>query len=70
MYYSANFNNHALNLRDIEIKVKEKELNPLFQYDADKLLLIASLFECNYVDRIKNAGFATIFSKILPKLVD
>ena len=70
VYYNVNFNNHTFNLYDIEIEVKEKELNPLFKYDVDKWSLIASLLGCDYVDRIKNVGYATIFNKILPKLVD
>ena len=43
--------------------------NTLFKHEAYKWPLISSLLGCDYIKRIINVGFTTLFKKTLSKLV-
>ena len=66
----VNFHGHTFKLCDMNEDLNKMDLNPLFNHDIDKWPLIASLLGYDYIDRIKNVGFATVFQNTLPRLVE
>ena len=69
LYFNVNFNAEKFQVYDKSIDITKVDKNPLFAYESHKWLLMLSLLGNNYVKRIPNIGYATIFNKIMPKLV-
>ena len=68
MYFDVNFSNQTFTLFD-RTADNNTTKNPIFKYHPNTWPLIASLLVYDCIDRSRNAGYATIFSKIVLKLV-
>ena len=66
--FNVNFNSEMFQVYEKSIDTLDTQKNPLFQYESSKWPLIASLLGNDYIKRIPNVGFATIFNKVLPKM--
>ena len=69
LYFNVNFNSETFQVYDKSVDCAKVDDNPLFLHESKKWPLIASLLGNDYVKRIPNVGHATIFKKILPKLL-
>jgi len=66
--FNVNFNSEMFQVYEKSIDTLDTQKNPLFQHESSKWPLIASLLGNDYIKRIPNVGFATIFNKVLPKM--
>ena len=69
LYFNLDFNTENFQVYNKSIDITKVDKNSLFAYESNKWPLISSLMGNDYVKRIPNVGYATIFNKILPKLV-
>ena len=68
MHFKVNFDNETFSAYTKEEDMNQKDANLLFACDADLWYLIVGLLRCDYVDRMRNLGYSSLFNKILVNL--
>ena len=67
--FDVNFNQGTFKMNDKSVCIIGTQMNPLFRYDTMNWPIIGVILDCDYLKMIPNVGYATMFNKILPKIV-